>query len=166
MNYEKSNTSAKARTTTLNEELGQIEYIFSDKTGTLTQVKCSYWTVRVILVAEWCSHLWTGWRRFTAFSICLKLYKHVFFFKYCVCCKHMPSRILNLQLCFIEPRSLSVDICIFCTLTCMKFLTGIFGVHCSDNMSVVLKFLIFLVWILNVMWVWWSVSVTWWTFTL
>lgn len=37
MNYEKSNTSAKARTTTLNEELGQIEYIFSDKTGTLTQ---------------------------------------------------------------------------------------------------------------------------------
>jgi P-type E1-E2 ATPase len=38
MVYEKTNTSAKARTTTLNEELGQIEYIFSDKTGTLTQV--------------------------------------------------------------------------------------------------------------------------------
>ncbi|XP_069679898.1 phospholipid-transporting ATPase ID isoform X1 [Periplaneta americana] len=37
MHYEKTNTSAKARTTTLNEELGQIEYIFSDKTGTLTQ---------------------------------------------------------------------------------------------------------------------------------
>jgi len=37
MYHDKSKTAAKARTTTLNEELGQIEYIFSDKTGTLTQ---------------------------------------------------------------------------------------------------------------------------------
>ncbi|KAG5892815.1 hypothetical protein JTB14_033381 [Gonioctena quinquepunctata] len=37
MYYDKTGTNAKARTTTLNEELGQIEYVFSDKTGTLTQ---------------------------------------------------------------------------------------------------------------------------------
>lgn len=37
MYYEKGDTAARARTTTLNEELGQVQYIFSDKTGTLTQ---------------------------------------------------------------------------------------------------------------------------------
>lgn len=37
MYYETKDTPALARTTTLTEELGQIQYIFSDKTGTLTQ---------------------------------------------------------------------------------------------------------------------------------
>ncbi|XP_029435473.1 phospholipid-transporting ATPase IC [Rhinatrema bivittatum] len=37
MYYPEKDTPAKARTTTLNEQLGQIQYVFSDKTGTLTQ---------------------------------------------------------------------------------------------------------------------------------
>ncbi|XP_041465604.1 probable phospholipid-transporting ATPase IM [Lytechinus variegatus] len=37
MYYDPKETGARARSTTLNEELGQIQYVFSDKTGTLTQ---------------------------------------------------------------------------------------------------------------------------------
>ena len=37
MYYEKTDTPMKCRTRTLNEELGQISHIFSDKTGTLTK---------------------------------------------------------------------------------------------------------------------------------
>uniref|UniRef100_A0A6I8RHZ2 Phospholipid-transporting ATPase n=1 Tax=Xenopus tropicalis TaxID=8364 RepID=A0A6I8RHZ2_XENTR len=36
MLYEPTDTAAMARTSNLNEELGQVKYIFSDKTGTLT----------------------------------------------------------------------------------------------------------------------------------
>lgn len=38
MYYEIDNIQAQSRTTSLGEELGQIEHVFSDKTGTLTQV--------------------------------------------------------------------------------------------------------------------------------
>jgi phospholipid-translocating ATPase len=38
MYHKKSDSPALARTFTLSDDLGQIEYIFSDKTGTLTQV--------------------------------------------------------------------------------------------------------------------------------
>ncbi|XP_072804175.1 phospholipid-transporting ATPase IK [Vicugna pacos] len=37
MYYEPQDMPAKARSTSLNDQLGQVEYVFSDKTGTLTQ---------------------------------------------------------------------------------------------------------------------------------
>lgn len=37
MYHAETDTPACARTSNLNEELGQVKYVFSDKTGTLTQ---------------------------------------------------------------------------------------------------------------------------------
>ncbi|KJE89012.1 ATPase [Capsaspora owczarzaki ATCC 30864] len=42
MYFPENNTPAAARSTTLTEELGQIQYIFSDKTGTLTRNVMSF----------------------------------------------------------------------------------------------------------------------------
>lgn len=45
MYHEETDTPANVRSSALNEELGQINFIFSDKTGTLTENKmdCKYW---------------------------------------------------------------------------------------------------------------------------
>ena len=42
MYYAPSNTSAVAKTADVNEDLGQVEYVFSDKTGTLTENKMEF----------------------------------------------------------------------------------------------------------------------------
>jgi P-type E1-E2 ATPase len=49
MYHKKTDSPALARTFTLSDDLGQIEYIFSDKTGTLTQVGRGCFLVRAEL---------------------------------------------------------------------------------------------------------------------
>lgn len=57
MYYEPTDTPAMARTSNLNEELGMVKYIFSDKTGTLTCnimefKKCSIAEVRSLFLGR------------------------------------------------------------------------------------------------------------------
>ena len=56
MYYEENNTPALTRSSSLAQEIGQIEYIFSDKTGTLTcnkmEFKCAYINGKVYGDAE------------------------------------------------------------------------------------------------------------------
>lgn len=47
--YEKTKQATIARSWNLSDDLGQIEYIFSDKTGTLTQV-----CLRISIIAIYC----------------------------------------------------------------------------------------------------------------
>uniref|UniRef100_A0A8D0WW90 Phospholipid-transporting ATPase n=1 Tax=Sus scrofa TaxID=9823 RepID=A0A8D0WW90_PIG len=48
MHYERNDVYAMARTSSLNEELGQVKYVFSDKTGTLT---CNIMTFKKCTIA-------------------------------------------------------------------------------------------------------------------
>ena len=52
--YDKaSGTFAQSRTSSLNEELGQVEFVFTDKTGTLTEN---------VMVFRWCTAGGTAYR--------------------------------------------------------------------------------------------------------
>ncbi|KAL8982295.1 MAG: hypothetical protein Q9177_005316, partial [Variospora cf. flavescens] len=79
---EDSNTPMEARTSTINEELGQINYIFSDKTGTLTNNSMRFRKMSVAGTA-WLHNPNAGQRHFKDFaqtqmaSRCIKTGKKV-----------------------------------------------------------------------------------------
>ncbi|KFM11325.1 putative phospholipid-transporting ATPase IK, partial [Aptenodytes forsteri] len=64
MYYAVKDIPAKARSTSLNDQLGQIEYIFSDKTGTLTQNVMSFKKCCIngtIYGNFWWKQVWLTW---------------------------------------------------------------------------------------------------------
>lgn len=58
MYHEQTDTPAMARTSNLNEELGMVKYIFSDKTGTLT---CNVMEFRKCSIGEVSLHTRYEW---------------------------------------------------------------------------------------------------------
>ena len=83
--YDKENGfSAIARTSNLNEELGQVEYVFSDKTGTLT---CNQMEFKRCSIAGICYGLGNE-QEFNSYELLKNLngnhvsYLQIFFFPY------------------------------------------------------------------------------------
>jgi phospholipid-transporting ATPase len=66
MYYAKTDTPALCRTSSLVEELGQIEYVFSDKTGTLTRNEMEFrcCTIAGVAYADEVDESKEGWKTF------------------------------------------------------------------------------------------------------
>ena len=67
--YAPTKTYVKVQTSTLNEELGQVEYIFSDKTGTLT---CNFMEFKNICIDGISYGIY---KRIITYFICIKKFK-------------------------------------------------------------------------------------------
>jgi phospholipid-transporting ATPase len=66
MYYAKTDTAALCRTSSLVEELGQIEYVFSDKTGTLTRNEMEFrcCSIAGVAYADTIDESKEGWQTF------------------------------------------------------------------------------------------------------